>query len=153
MGISFSVLSSGSTGNATIVRNEDTTLLIDAGLSARRIDELLKEREMMGEEIDGILVTHEHSDHIRGLGAVARKYNLPIYANEKTWEAMSKSLGKIAEENRIVLESHEVKDFGTLRVEPFEISHDAAAPVGYCFYDGDEKLGVATDLGYVSDKV
>lgn len=153
MGISFSVLSSGSTGNATVVRNEDTTLLIDAGLSARRIDELLKERDMSGEEIDGILVTHEHSDHIKGLGAVARKYNLPIYANEKTWEAINRSVGKIAEENRIVLDSHEVKDFGTLRVEPFEISHDAAAPVGYCFYDGDEKLGVATDLGYVSDKV
>lgn len=103
MGISFTVLSSGSTGNATIVRNEETTLMIDAGLSAKRIDELMKERDVTGEEIDGILVTHEHSDHIKGLGAVARKYDLPIYANEKTWEAMEKSIGKIAEENRVVL--------------------------------------------------
>ncbi|MEC0371153.1 MBL fold metallo-hydrolase [Paenibacillus chibensis] len=153
MGISFTVLSSGSTGNATVVRNEETTLMIDAGLSAKRIDELLKEREVTGEEIDGILVTHEHSDHIKGLGAVARKYDLPIYANEKTWEAMEKSIGKIAEENRIVMDSGEVRDFGSLRVESFGISHDAAEPVGYCFYDGNEKLSVATDLGYMSDKV
>ncbi|MCJ8013018.1 MBL fold metallo-hydrolase [Paenibacillus sp. KQZ6P-2] len=153
MGISFTVLSSGSTGNATVVRNEETTLMIDAGLSAKRIDELLKERDVTGEEIDGILVTHEHSDHIKGLGAVARKYDLPIYANEKTWEAMEKSIGKIAEENRIVMDSGEVRDFGSLRVESFGISHDAAEPVGYCFYDGNEKLSVATDLGYMSDKV
>lgn len=153
MGISFTVLSSGSTGNATIVRNEETTLMIDAGLSAKRIDELMKERDVTGEEIDGILVTHEHSDHIKGLGAVARKYDLPIYANEKTWEAMEKSIGKIAEENRVVLGTGEVRDFGTLRVESFGISHDAAEPVGYCFYDGNEKLSVATDLGYMSDKV
>ncbi len=128
MGISFTVLSSGSTGNATIVRNEETTLMIDAGLSAKRIDELMKERDVTGEEIDGILVTHEHSDHIKGLGAVARKYDLPIYANEKTWEAMEKSIGKIAEENRVVLGISEVRDFGTLRVESFGISHDAAEP-------------------------
>lgn len=153
MGISFTVLSSGSTGNSTIVRNEETTLMIDAGLSAKRIDELMKERDVTGEEIDGILVTHEHSDHIKGLGAVARKYDLPIYANEKTWEAMEKSIGKIAEENRVVLGTGEVRDFGTLRVESFGISHDAAEPVGYCFYDGNEKLSVATDLGYMSDKV
>lgn len=153
MGISFTVLSSGSTGNATIVRNEETTLMIDAGLSAKRIDELMKERDVTGEEIDGILVTHEHSDHIKGLGTVARKYDLPIYANEKTWEAMEKSIGKIAEENRVVLGTGEVRDFGTLRVESFGISHDAAEPVGYCFYDGNEKLSVATDLGYMSDKV
>ncbi|MET3547747.1 phosphoribosyl 1,2-cyclic phosphodiesterase [Paenibacillus favisporus] len=153
MGISFTVLSSGSTGNATVVRNEETTLMIDAGLSAKRIDELMEQRELSGEELDGILVTHEHSDHIKGLGAVARKYDLPIYANEKTWEAINKSVGKIAEENRVVMDSGEVRDFGSLRVESFQISHDAAEPVGYCFYDGDEKLSVATDLGYMSDKV
>lgn len=84
MGISFTVLSSGSTGNVTVVRNGETALMIDAGLSAKRIDELLAMREMTGKEIDGILVTHEHSDHIKGLGAMARKYDLPIYANSNT---------------------------------------------------------------------
>ncbi|MDN4081389.1 MBL fold metallo-hydrolase [Paenibacillus polymyxa] len=153
MGISFTVLSSGSTGNATVVRNEDTTLLIDAGLSAKRIDELLKERDLSGEELDGILVTHEHSDHVKGLGAMARKYNLPIYANEKTWFAISNAVGQIADDNRRILETGATREFESLRVESFGISHDAAEPVGYSFYDGTEKLSVATDLGYVSDKV
>ncbi|MHB0883226.1 MBL fold metallo-hydrolase [Paenibacillus sp. SEL1] len=153
MGISFTVLSSGSTGNATVVRNEDTTLLIDAGLSAKRIDELLKERDLSGEELDGILVTHEHSDHVKGLGAMARKYNLPIYANEKTWFAISNAVGQIADDNRRILETGATREFESLRVESFGISHDAAEPVGYSFYDGVEKLSVATDLGYVSDKV
>ncbi|GAA0399031.1 MBL fold metallo-hydrolase [Paenibacillus motobuensis] len=153
MGLRFSVLSSGSTGNATLVANGETTLMIDAGFSAKRIDELLQERGVSGEEIQGILVTHEHSDHIKGLGAVARKYNLPIYANEKTWEAMEKAVGKIAEENRRILGTGETRDFGSLRVESFGISHDAAEPVAYCFYDGKQKLSVCTDLGYASDKV
>ncbi|MDO7906197.1 MBL fold metallo-hydrolase [Paenibacillus sp. JX-17] len=154
MGISFTVLSSGSTGNATVVRNEDTTLMIDAGLSAKRLDELLKERELTGEDLDGILITHEHSDHIKGLGAMARKYNLPVYANEKTWAALgTKSIGQIAEEKRIIMQTGEVREFGSLRVESFGISHDAAEPVAYNFIDGKEKLSVATDLGYMSDKV
>ncbi|MFB5762692.1 MBL fold metallo-hydrolase [Paenibacillus medicaginis] len=153
MGISFTVLSSGSTGNATVVRNEDTTLMIDAGLSAKRIEELLQERDLSGADLDGILVTHEHSDHIKGLGAIARKYNLPIYANEKTWAAMAKSIGAIEEVNRMMMETGATMELGSLQVESFGISHDAAEPVGYNFYDGPEKLSVATDLGYVSDKV
>lgn len=153
MGLRFTVLSSGSTGNATLVTNGETMLLVDAGFSARRVDELLQERGVAGEEIQGILITHEHSDHIKGLGPVARKYNLPIYANEKTWAAMEKAVGKIAEENRCILGTGQSRDFGSLRVESFGISHDAAEPVAYCFYDGKEKLSVCTDLGYASDKV
>ncbi|MNJ36150.1 putative metallo-hydrolase YycJ [compost metagenome] len=153
MGLKFTVLSSGSTGNATVVSDGDVTLMIDAGFSARRIDELLCEREVDGHQLAGILITHEHSDHIKGLGAVSRKFNLPIYANEGTWAAMEKSIGKIPEENIRVFASGASKDFGSLRVQSFEISHDAAAPVGYCFEDGKHKLSVCTDLGYASDKV
>lgn len=153
MGLKFTVLSSGSTGNATLVANGEVTLMIDAGFSCRRIDELLLERGVTGQELSGILITHEHSDHIKGLGAVARKYNLPIYANAETWKAMDKMIGQIPEENRVLLGSGETRDFGSLRVESFAISHDAAEPVGYTFYDGKEKLSVCTDLGYASDKV
>lgn len=153
MGISFSVLSSGSTGNVTVVRNGGTTLMIDAGLSAKRIDELLGMRELTGRDIDGILVTHEHSDHVKGLGAMARKYELPIYANTKTWQAIEKAVGNIPDHHRMILETGQHRDFGSMRVESFAISHDAAEPVGYNFYEGKEKLCVATDLGYVSDKV
>ncbi|MEW4372412.1 MBL fold metallo-hydrolase [Paenibacillus kandeliae] len=152
-GIQFTVLSSGSTGNATIVRNKDAALLIDAGLSAKRIDELMKEREFSGDQLQGILVTHEHSDHVRGLGAVARKYGLPIYANEKTWMAIEKAVGKITPEQKQIMQTGDFLSFGSLRIESFGISHDAAEPVGYVFKDGEQKLSVATDLGYVSDKV
>lgn len=153
MGIRFSVLSSGSTGNATIIENEDVRLLVDTGLSMKRVEQLLQEREMSAADLDAILVTHEHSDHIKGLGALARKYDLPIYANEKTWEALHKHLGQIAEERIHVMDTGEMKDFGTLKVESFGISHDAAEPVGYCFHAGEEKLSLATDLGYMSTKV
>ncbi|GIP22342.1 MBL fold metallo-hydrolase [Paenibacillus sp. J22TS3] len=153
MGIQFTVLSSGSTGNATVVTDGQVTLMIDAGFSARRIDELLGMREMTGDQLHGILITHEHSDHIKGLGPVARKYNLPVYANEKTWEAIGKSVGALADDQRIVFGTGEARDFGSLRVESFSISHDAADPVGYVFHDGKHKLSVVTDLGYASDKV
>ncbi|MBP2002318.1 phosphoribosyl 1,2-cyclic phosphodiesterase [Paenibacillus shirakamiensis] len=153
MGIQFSVLSSGSTGNATVVTDGQVTLLIDAGFSARRIVELLASREVTGDQLNGILVTHEHSDHIKGIGAVARKFKLPVYANEKTWAAMYKNVGPLPDEQRIVFGTGEARDFGSLHVESFAISHDAAEPVGYCFQDGKEKLSVVTDLGYASDKV
>ncbi|ANE46055.1 metallohydrolase [Paenibacillus swuensis] len=153
MGIRFSVLSSGSTGNATIVETEDAKLLVDVGFSAKKMDQLLAERDVSAADLDGILVTHEHSDHIKGLGAFARKHDLPIYANEKTWEELNRQCGAIAEANVQVLETGGVRDFGSLQVESFGISHDAAEPVGYTFHQGEEKLSLATDLGYMSTKV
>jgi phosphoribosyl 1,2-cyclic phosphodiesterase len=153
MGLRFTVLASGSTGNATIIQSEDTTLLIDVGLSAKKLEEMMKERDVSGKDLQGIFITHEHSDHVKGLGAVARKYNLPIYANEATWEELHRHVGKIEEEQRIVLGTGDSVTFGGLRVESYAISHDAAEPVGYCFYEGGNKLSLATDLGYVSEKV
>ncbi|UUZ82520.1 MBL fold metallo-hydrolase [Paenibacillus sp. P26] len=153
MGIRFSVLASGSTGNAMVVDGGDGKVLIDAGLSAKKVDQLLKERGMSPEELDAILVTHEHADHIKGLGALARKYDLPVYANEKTWAELDRQIGEISEANRCVMETGELRDFGSLQVESYGISHDAAEPVGYCFYQGEEKLSLATDLGYMSSKV
>ncbi|MCP3775210.1 MBL fold metallo-hydrolase [Paenibacillus sp. MZ04-78.2] len=153
MGIRFCVLGSGSTGNATVVATEEGKVLIDAGLSAKKIGQLLKERGMSASELDAILVTHEHADHIKGLGAVARKYDLPVYANEKTWAELDRQIGEIAEENRCVMKTGEMLEFGSLQVESYGISHDAAEPVGYCFYHEEEKLSVATDLGYMSSKV
>ncbi|MEK8128975.1 MBL fold metallo-hydrolase [Paenibacillus filicis] len=153
MGIKFTVLGSGSTGNATVVATDDGKVLIDAGLSAKKVEQLLGERDMSLKEIDAIVITHEHADHIKGLGAIARKYDLPIYANEKTWEALEKHVGEIADANRCVMQTGEVREFGSLQVESYGISHDAAEPVGYCFYHEDQKLSVATDLGYMSSKV
>jgi len=153
MGLRFSILASGSTGNAMVVSNGQVNVLIDAGLSARKMEELMQERGTSISAMDAVLVTHEHSDHIKGLGAVARKYNLPVYTNEKTWEEINKQLGEIAEEKQHIMPTDSALELGSLRIESYGISHDAADPVGYCFYDGDEKLSLATDLGYISSKV
>jgi phosphoribosyl 1,2-cyclic phosphodiesterase len=153
MGLKFTVLASGSTGNATVVRSSEASVLIDAGLSARRIEQLMQEREVSGKDLDALLVTHEHSDHIKGLGAFARKYELPVYANENTWSAMHKLIGDIPEHQRKVMPTDTVMEIRDLRIESYAISHDAAEPVGYCFLSAGAKLSLATDLGYISDKV
>ncbi|MEK3884287.1 MBL fold metallo-hydrolase [Paenibacillus sp. PL2-23] len=153
MGLRFTVLASGSTGNATIVQGTEKTVMVDAGLSAKKLEELMRERGVAGHELDGLFVTHEHSDHIKGLGAFARKYELPIYANEATWAAMERHVGNIEAEKRVVMETGESMDFGPLRVQSYPISHDAAEPVGYTFEEHGEKLSLATDLGYVSERV
>lgn len=153
MGLRFTVLSSGSTGNATVVTTDTATVLIDAGFSCKKIEELMKEREISGHDLDALFVTHEHSDHIKGLGAFARKYSLPVYANEKTWTAMFRTIGEIPEEQRKIMPTDSVLEIADLRVESYAISHDAVEPVGYCFCSDGAKLSLATDLGYVSDKV
>ncbi|MDF2717869.1 MAG: metallohydrolase [Paenibacillus sp.] len=153
MTMRYTILASGSTGNSLLVESDETRVLVDAGLSAKKIEQLMEERGVKGAELDAILITHEHSDHIKGVGALARKHDLPVYANEKTWEALNKHLGELAEEKIKVMETGSVVEFGALQVESYPISHDAAEPVGYCFYDGEHKLSLATDLGYVSAKV
>lgn len=153
MGIQCCILASGSTGNATIVKNDEATLLIDAGLSAKKLGQLMESRGVAAETIDALLVTHEHADHIKGLGPLARKYKLPIYANAKTWAAMDKHVGELEDTQRNVFETGATLDFGQLQVESYAISHDAAEPVGFCFYQDGMKLSLATDLGYVSPNV
>ncbi|WP_054025730.1 MBL fold metallo-hydrolase [Bacillus sp. FJAT-28004] len=153
MGLRFTVLGSGSTGNATIVQGNDKMVIVDAGMSAKKLDELMRERGVTGHQLDGLFVTHEHSDHIKGLGAFARKYDLPIYANEATWAAMERHVGTIAPEKRVFMETGEEVNLGSMAIQSYPISHDAAEPVGYCFVENGEKLSLATDLGYVSEKV
>lgn len=153
MGIRFTVLASGSTGNASVIDTSEAKLLVDAGLSARKLEQLMDMRDFSPKDLDGILITHEHSDHIKGLSVLARKYELPVYANEKTWKAMEKHAGDIPDNKRNIVETGGTLTFGSLKVESFAISHDAAEPVGYCFSLGDLKLSFATDLGYVSEKV
>ncbi|MFC5468306.1 MBL fold metallo-hydrolase [Cohnella suwonensis] len=153
MGLRFTVLCSGSTGNATVVSSGAATVLVDVGLSGKKIEELMSERDVSGQNLDAIFVTHEHSDHIKGLGAFARKHKLPVYANEKTWHAMKRSVGDIPEEQIRIMPSDSTVEIFDMRIDSYAISHDAAEPVGYCFQSDGSKLSLATDLGYVSDKV
>jgi phosphoribosyl 1,2-cyclic phosphodiesterase len=153
MDMRFTVLSSGSTGNAAIIDTEDAKLLVDVGFSAKKIEQLMAERDFHPRKLDGILITHEHSDHIKGLSVLARKYELPVYANEKTWKALEKHAGDIPDKQKLVMETGSHMQLGSLRIESFPISHDAAEPVGYCFATGGLKLSFATDLGYVSERV
>lgn len=153
MSLHFSVLASGSTGNAIYVATEEHSLLIDAGLSGKKMQELFDGIGKKIEDLSGILVTHEHSDHIKGLGVLARKYKLPIYANEKTWKAMDGLVGVIPTEQKFNFEIEQVKTFGGLDVQSFGVSHDAAEPMFYSFHNGDKKVVVITDTGYVSDRM
>ncbi|WP_371017937.1 MBL fold metallo-hydrolase [Pseudalkalibacillus sp. JSM 102089] len=153
MSLEFSVLASGSTGNAIYVGTEKHKLLVDAGLSGKKLEELFAKAHLDPKDLDGLLVTHEHSDHIKGLGIFARRYKLPIYANAKTWEAMSSLIGAIPVEQKFQFDMDTVKTFDDLDVESFGVSHDAAEPMFYTFHHEGKKLSIATDLGYVSDRI
>ncbi|GGJ56126.1 MBL fold metallo-hydrolase [Virgibacillus salexigens] len=153
MTLRFSVLASGSTGNAFYIESEQERLLVDAGLSGKQMDRLFQEIDIDPASLSGILVTHEHSDHIKGLGIVARKYQLPIYANEKTWKAMEGSIGKITTDQKFLFNMHEVKTFNDMDVESFGVSHDAAEPMFYTFHHHGKKVALVTDLGYVSERI
>lgn len=149
----FSILASSSAGNSVLVQTDRTTLLIDAGLSGKQIEAHLKEVGADPTKIDAILVTHEHSDHIKGVGVLARRYGLPVYTHEKTWMELDRLIGEIPADQKFHFGEGEVKSFGDLSVESFAISHDAAFPMGFCFYAGEKKLSIATDMGYVSQRV
>src|SRR5690606_8441517 len=153
MGLHFSVLASGSTGNAFYVGTDKHSLLVDAGLSGKQLELLFKQIDREMKNLSGILVTHEHSDHIKGLGVVARKYKLPIYANEKTWKAMESNIGEIPTEQKFIFETGTVKVFGNIDVESFGVSHDAAEPMFYAFHHDNKKVVLITDTGYVSDRM
>jgi len=151
--VRFSVLASGSTGNAIYVGTDRVSVLIDVGITGKQAEAALQEIGVKPSELTAILVTHEHVDHIKGIGVMARRYNLPIYANEKTWAELEGQIGTIREEQKRLFETGEKQELEDLGIESFGISHDAAEPMGFCFYHGNKKLSVATDLGYVSSRI
>ena len=149
----FSVLASGSSGNAVYVENDEHAFLVDVGLSGKKMEQLFAEVDRSMKKLTGILVTHEHSDHIKGLGVVARKYNVPIFANAKTWDAMDGLIGNIPTDLRFHFDMETTKTFGSMDINSFAVSHDAADPMFYTFHDNGRKLVVITDTGYVSDRM
>ncbi len=151
MGMEISVLASGSSGNSIYFGDGSTNVLIDAGLSGKELSKRLNKIGLDGKDIDAILVTHEHNDHITGVGVLSRRYNIPVYANELTWQAAASKLGKIKELNCKQFETDfMLGDFG---IQPFSISHDAIDPVGYKITYKNKQVGIATDTGYVPSRV
>lgn len=146
-------IASGSSGNCVYVGSEATHLLVDIGISGKRTEEGLRALGLTGREIDGILITHEHADHIQGLGVMARKYETPIYATAGTIEAIKKSGGLGNVDEALFREVREDVKFTLkdLTVNPMHISHDAAQPVGYRIGYGNKKVAICTDLGMYND--
>lgn len=148
----FVSIASGSSGNCIYAGTENTHVLIDAGISAKRIEKGLFELGLKPSELSAICITHEHSDHIKGLGVLARKYEVPIYGTEGTLREIrgAKSLGEYDTDLLRPLLPDVQLPMGDLELLPFHIDHDAADPVAYRIQSGNKSVAVATDLGHYS---
>lgn len=147
-------IASGSSGNCIFVGNDHTCILIDAGISKKRIEEGLNTIGLTLRDMDAVLVTHEHSDHINGLGVLSRACYAPIYCTTGTKAGIfySSSLGKLDEEQFLDIKAGEDFTVNDITVSPMRISHDANDPVAFTFHDGNKHIGVATDMGCVTDE-
>lgn len=148
-------IASGSSGNCIYVGSDNTHILIDAGISGKKIEKGLNDIGLKGEDIAALLITHEHSDHIKSLGVISRRFGIPVYTSEKTFEAARNDpkMGKLPEGifNKITHDG----DFtvGDINIHPFSTSHDAVDPMGFRFENKDKTFAIATDLGCYNDYV
>ncbi len=150
MALSFCSFSSGSSGNCYLVESPETALLVDAGISGRRILEGLAAIGSDQSKLAGLLVTHEHVDHIRSIRTLSKKKSLDVYANESTWEAMGV---QIRDENKKVFLTGEAFRIGDIEVKPFNVFHDATEPVGFSFFNGGKQISIVTDTGCITDEI
>ncbi|MBQ4629827.1 MAG: MBL fold metallo-hydrolase [Clostridia bacterium] len=146
----FLTLYSSSSGNCTLVSDGETNILIDAGVSCARICSALKEIGIQPGEIDGILVTHEHSDHISGIRVFSQKYNTKVYANIKTMAHVLKAAPNLAAGNACVITPSKPFGIRSMNIKAFVTPHDSAESVGYIIECDDKKFGIATDTGKIT---
>lgn len=148
-------IASGSSGNCIYVGSDNTNILIDVGISGKRIEQGLNSLELSTGDIDGILITHEHSDHIASVGVISRKYNIPIYATAGTIEGIKnyKSCGDFDYELLRPINGGEDFLINDLIIHSVNVSHDAREPVAYRVEHNNQKVGVCTDLGVYDDKI
>lgn len=146
-------IASGSSGNCIYVGTDTAHVLVDTGISKKRTEEGLRGLDLSLSDIDGILITHEHSDHIGGLGVLVRKREIPIYATEGTIREIKKtrSLGAIPEDLFVKVNPEKRFTIKDMTINPMHISHDAAEPVAYRICHGEKKIGIVTDLGNYND--
>ena len=151
--LNFCSLYSGSSGNSLLVETENTKLLIDAGVSSKKIETALNNLNIDPSSINGILITHEHSDHVQGLGTFSKKFDLPVFVNQKTLDAMPKQKEKIPEKNIKKFTIEEKFEIGDIKIKPFAIPHDAANPCGFNIFKDNKKISIATDIGHMTNGI
>lgn len=149
----FCSLYSGSSGNSLFVQGNETKILVDSGVSAKKITEALDSIDVNIKDINAILVTHEHIDHIRSLGTISKKYNIPIYASLGTWNGIENEKSVIEIEEKNYFKVGEKFEIGELKVMPFQTSHDAMDSCGFSIEHEDKKISIATDLGEITKEV
>ncbi len=146
-------LTSGSSGNSQFIASKEARILLDAGVTGKYIKQAM---ESIGEkpgDLDGILVTHEHSDHIKGIGVLMRRYDLPLYVHEETWNAMKGQIGKISPERVNFIGGKNPFYIKDISIKPFSVDHDAVHPLGFSFSNEGVSISVATDLGRMTEQV
>ena len=145
----FMSIASGSSGNCIYIGTENSHVLIDAGISGKKVESGLKQLQLSGRDINAICITHEHNDHIKGLGVLARRYGIPIYTMAETWQQIRSidSVGQIDEGLYHPIAEGEEFCVGDLTLTTIPVSHDAAHPVAYLARCGRKRAGVITDLG------
>ena len=147
----FCSLGSGSKGNASYIASQECQLLVDVGFTCRQIELRLAQHEITIEQLDGILITHEHQDHVRGLEILQKKQSIPIYCNQETAKAIQQhSSLKLPLRIFPMHESFSIKD---IEVNPFSIQHDTLDPAAFTFHSEGITLGICTDLGCVTSLV
>jgi len=149
----FCAISSGSNGNCTFIETNEERILIDIGLSARQVENLLKAKGIDPATITSVLVTHEHSDHIHGVGVWARRYKVPVIATPGTWRGMERAIGSVPEELRIEIAPDKKYHMADLMLEVISTSHDANEPCAYSVVAGGRRGSVITDTGMVTDEM
>ncbi|MCK5757875.1 MAG: MBL fold metallo-hydrolase [Clostridiales bacterium] len=149
--IKFCSLFSGSSGNSLYISDGKTRILIDAGVSGIRIKEALDSIGENPDDLDALVVTHEHSDHTKCVGVITRRYKIPVYGTNGTWEGMSGYIGPVNEANTMFISANKDFQINTIKVHPFSIPHDARDPVGFSFFAEGKKVTVATDIGHMNE--
>lgn len=151
--LNFCSLYSGSSGNSLFVETPNTKILIDAGVSCKKIETALNDININPSSLNGILVTHEHIDHVQALGTLSKKYDLPVFVNQETLDAMPKQRDKISDKNIKIFNVNDNFEIGDLKIHPFSIPHDAANPCGFSLYKDDKKISIATDIGHMTNSI
>jgi len=151
--LNFCSLYSGSSGNSLFIQSDNTKILVDCGVSSKKIVEALNSMEVDASSIDAILVTHEHSDHVKGLATFSSKFDIPVFSTCETFDNMEKVTSKLSNKNINHFKIDEKFNIGDLEILPFSIPHDAANPCGFNILNDNKKISIATDIGHMNSAI